>query len=219
MITPLKMIAGDEPIDAGKVNLSGGEKSRVALANVLAQPNNALLLDEPANHLDTATRDELLHAPGDYDGRIICAGHEPATIGQIATHLYMVENGEITLTDVKDQAKCLRYSRPRYSGLTDSIGFTVTLWRGTSPVLMNWCRTPPGTRTASPALTGYSFPAHTRMPAPSVMNAWCSHSCTWSGLDSPGPCFTYSITYDETPSCGPSRGLEFPCSLRITGSI
>ena len=104
------------------------------------------------------------------------------------------------------------------SGLTDSTGFTVTRWRGTSPVLMNWCRTPPGTRTASPALIGYSLPPHTRMPAPSVINAWCSHWCTWSGLDSPGPCFTYSITNDETPSSGPSRGLVFPCSLRITGS-
>ncbi|MCH7971297.1 MAG: ABC-F family ATP-binding cassette domain-containing protein, partial [Chloroflexi bacterium] len=136
-------IAGDQPIDAGKVNLSGVEKSRVALANVLAQPNNVLLLDEPANHLDTATREELTGAPGDYAGTIICAGHDLAVVDEIATHLYTVENGEITLTDVKDQAKCLRYSHPRYSGLTDSIGFTVTLWRGTSPVLMNWCRTPP----------------------------------------------------------------------------
>ena len=94
-------IAGDEPIDAGKVNLSGGEKSRVGLANVRARPNNALLLDEPTNHLDTATRDELLDALGDSDGTIICASHDPAIVDEIATHVYAVENGEIAPTDVK----------------------------------------------------------------------------------------------------------------------
>jgi ATP-binding cassette subfamily F protein 3 len=81
--------------------LSGGEKSRVALAKFLVQPNNVLLLDEPTNHLDTATRDELLDALGDYDGTIICASHDPAIVDEIATHVYTVENGEITLTDVK----------------------------------------------------------------------------------------------------------------------
>jgi ATP-binding cassette subfamily F protein 3 len=81
--------------------LSGGEKSRVALAKFLVRPNNVLLLDEPTNHLDTATRDELLDALGDYDGTIICASHDPAFVDEIATHVYTVENGEIALTDVK----------------------------------------------------------------------------------------------------------------------
>jgi ATP-binding cassette, subfamily F, member 3 len=77
--------------------LSGGEKSRVALAKFLVQPNNVLLLDEPTNHLDVATRQELLNALGDYDGTIICASHDPAIVEEIATHVYTVENGEITL--------------------------------------------------------------------------------------------------------------------------
>ena len=81
--------------------LSGGEKSRVALAKFLVQPNNVLLLDEPTNHLDTATRDQLLDALGDYDGTIICASHDPAIVDEIATHVYTVENGEIALTDLK----------------------------------------------------------------------------------------------------------------------
>ncbi len=82
--------------------LSGGEKSRVALAKFLVQPNNVLLLDEPTNHLDAATRDELLDALSDYDGTIICASHDPAIVDEIATHVYTVENGEIALTEVKD---------------------------------------------------------------------------------------------------------------------
>ncbi|MCS5659885.1 MAG: ATP-binding cassette domain-containing protein, partial [Dehalococcoidia bacterium] len=81
--------------------LSGGEKSRVALAKFLVQPNNVLLLDEPTNHLDSATRRELLSALADYDGTIVCASHDPAIVEEIATHVYTVENGEITLIDVR----------------------------------------------------------------------------------------------------------------------
>jgi ATP-binding cassette subfamily F protein 3 len=80
--------------------LSGGEKSRVALAKFLIQPNNVLLLDEPTNHLDAATRQELLKALTDYDGTIICASHDPAIVDEIATHVYTVENGEISLLSV-----------------------------------------------------------------------------------------------------------------------
>ena len=81
--------------------LSGGEKSRVALAKFLVQPNNVLLLDEPTNHLDAATRRELLDALADYDGTVICASHDPAIVDEIATHVYTVENGEIALTEVR----------------------------------------------------------------------------------------------------------------------
>lgn len=80
--------------------LSGGEKSRVALAKFLVQPNNVLLLDEPTNHLDAATRDELLGALSDYDGTIICASHDPAIVEEIATHVYTVEHGEIARSEI-----------------------------------------------------------------------------------------------------------------------
>jgi ATP-binding cassette subfamily F protein 3 len=80
--------------------LSGGEKSRVALAKFLVQPNNVLLLDEPTNHLDAATRDELLGALREYDGTIICASHDQAIVEEIATHVYTVDHGEIALLEV-----------------------------------------------------------------------------------------------------------------------
>ncbi|MDA1297338.1 MAG: ABC-F family ATP-binding cassette domain-containing protein [Chloroflexi bacterium] len=81
--------------------LSGGEKSRLALAKFLIEPNNVLLLDEPTNHLDAVTRDELLSALDEYDGTIICASHDPAIVDEIATHVYAVENGEVTLAEVR----------------------------------------------------------------------------------------------------------------------
>ncbi len=81
--------------------LSGGEKSRLALAKFLIEPNNVLLLDEPTNHLDAVTRDELLSALDEYDGTIICASHDPAIVDEIATHVYGVESGEVALAEVR----------------------------------------------------------------------------------------------------------------------
>ncbi len=81
--------------------LSGGEKSRLALAKFLIEPNNVLLLDEPTNHLDAVTRDELLSALEEYDGTIICASHDPAIVEEIATHVYRVDGGEVELAEVR----------------------------------------------------------------------------------------------------------------------
>ena len=81
--------------------LSGGEKSRVALAKFLVRPNNVLLLDEPTNHLDTTTRRELLNALTEYDGTIVCASHDLSIVEEVATHVYLLDNGEISLSEVK----------------------------------------------------------------------------------------------------------------------
>ena len=74
--------------------LSGGERSRVALAKFLIEPSNVLLLDEPTNHLDAATRRKLIEALEGYDGTIICASHDPAILERVATRVYQVEGGE-----------------------------------------------------------------------------------------------------------------------------
>ena len=75
--------------------LSGGERSRVALAKFLVQPTNVLLLDEPTNHLDRTTRRKLIEALGEYDGTIVCASHDPGIVDQIATHVYEVADGSL----------------------------------------------------------------------------------------------------------------------------
>ncbi len=74
--------------------LSGGERSRVALAKFLIEPSNVLLLDEPTNHLDAATRRKLVEALESYDGTIICASHDPAILERVATRVYQIEGGE-----------------------------------------------------------------------------------------------------------------------------
>jgi ATP-binding cassette subfamily F protein 3 len=80
--------------------LSGGERSRVALAKFLIQPTNVLLLDEPTNHLDKATRESLVKALKGYDGTIVCASHDQAILDTVATHVYEVRDGECVNTRV-----------------------------------------------------------------------------------------------------------------------
>jgi ATP-binding cassette subfamily F protein 3 len=80
--------------------LSGGERSRVALAKFLIQATNVLLLDEPTNHLDKATRASLVNALDKYDGTIICATHDTAILDTIATHVYELRDGACVNTRV-----------------------------------------------------------------------------------------------------------------------
>ena len=74
--------------------LSGGERSRVALAKFLIQPSNVLLLDEPTNHLDGATRTRLIKALADYDGTIVCASHDLQILRRVATRAFEIHEGE-----------------------------------------------------------------------------------------------------------------------------
>ncbi|MBF6600427.1 MAG: ABC-F family ATP-binding cassette domain-containing protein [Dehalococcoidia bacterium] len=73
--------------------LSGGERSRVALAKFLIQRSNVLLLDEPTNHLDRPTRKKLIDALETYEGTIICASHDPGILDRVATRVYEVADG------------------------------------------------------------------------------------------------------------------------------
>ncbi len=87
------LFSGDDVFKQVSV-LSGGERSRVALAKFLLQPTNVLLLDEPTNHLDRATRRRLIEALEGYDGTIICASHDPDILDRVATRVFEVADGD-----------------------------------------------------------------------------------------------------------------------------
>ena len=68
--------------------LSGGEKSRVGLAHLLAQECNFLLLDEPTNHLDMMSTGILANSLSEYEGTALFVSHNRAFINSVATHIF-----------------------------------------------------------------------------------------------------------------------------------
>lgn len=73
--------------------LSGGEKSRVALGQVLLRKASCLLLDEPTNHLDFHTVEALTQALQGYPGTVIVVSHDRSFVGRVATKILEVRDG------------------------------------------------------------------------------------------------------------------------------
>ena len=79
-------------------SLSGGEKARLLLAKLMAQPSNLLILDEPTNDLDVETLDLLQDILGDYDGTVLLVSHDRDFIDRVATTTVALEgNGQATV--------------------------------------------------------------------------------------------------------------------------
>jgi len=75
--------------------LSGGEKSRVVLATLLAKPNNLLILDEPTNHLDIRSREMLMNAIKLFEGTVLLVSHDRHFLKQITTKVFELGKGEM----------------------------------------------------------------------------------------------------------------------------
>jgi ATP-binding cassette subfamily F protein 3 len=90
------LFSGD---DAFKVirSLSGGEKSRVALAKLMLDDAGLLLLDEPTNHLDIPAQEMLEDALQDFEGTIVFVSHDRYFIDAIASRLWVVDQGKVTI--------------------------------------------------------------------------------------------------------------------------
>jgi ATP-binding cassette subfamily F protein 3 len=79
--------------------LSGGEKSRVVLATILARPVNFLVLDEPTNHLDIQSRDVLLEALKQFPGTVMIVSHDRHFLRQMTTRVFRLDKHELTIYD------------------------------------------------------------------------------------------------------------------------
>ncbi|MCR5621437.1 MAG: ATP-binding cassette domain-containing protein [Treponema sp.] len=73
--------------------LSGGEKSRIALLELLLRPVNLLILDEPTNHLDMHSKDVLLDALKDFGGTVVFVSHDRGFIEELATRVLELHPG------------------------------------------------------------------------------------------------------------------------------
>jgi len=84
-----------EDVDKKVKVLSGGEKSRLALAKLLLEPYNLLVLDEPTNHLDMRSKDILKQALKKYDGTLILVSHDREFLDGLADKIYEFRNNKI----------------------------------------------------------------------------------------------------------------------------
>jgi ATP-binding cassette subfamily F protein 3 len=84
-----------ESIDKKVKNLSGGEKTRLAMIKLLLQPVNLLILDEPTNHLDIKTKDILKDALRAFDGTLILVSHDRDFLEGLATKVFEFGNKRI----------------------------------------------------------------------------------------------------------------------------
>ena len=75
--------------------LSGGQRSRVALAKLVLHNANLLVLDEPTNHLDIASQEILQEVLGDFPGTLILVSHDRYLIQALATQVWLVEGGRV----------------------------------------------------------------------------------------------------------------------------
>ncbi|TAL39804.1 MAG: ABC-F family ATP-binding cassette domain-containing protein [Spirochaetes bacterium] len=87
------LFEGDDALKKIAV-LSGGEKSRVLLARILAAPANILILDEPTNHLDMESCDALLAALDNFDGAVVMVTHNEMFLHALATRIVAFQGGK-----------------------------------------------------------------------------------------------------------------------------
>ncbi|MCV6592220.1 MAG: ATP-binding cassette domain-containing protein [Silicimonas sp.] len=98
--------------------LSGGEKARLLLARIMAQPSNLLVLDEPTNDLDIETLDLLQDILGEYDGTVLLVSHDRDFLDRVATTTVAFEGqGRITVhaggwSDYAPKRKLVEAAKP-----------------------------------------------------------------------------------------------------------
>ena len=118
--------------------LSGGERTRLAVARMLLRPSNTLVLDEPTNHLDLDSKDVLLDALVDYGGTLIFVSHDRYFVERLATKVIEIGGGKALVYPgtYKEflwhkQQQTLRAKEP--AAKSDGIGRTKPPARGETP--------------------------------------------------------------------------------------
>jgi ATP-binding cassette subfamily F protein 3 len=85
---------GDDPFKLVR-GLSGGERSRLAMAKIMLFPRNVLVLDEPTNHLDIPARETLEAALDEYEGTLLVISHDRYFLDRVCTRLLVLEGDHV----------------------------------------------------------------------------------------------------------------------------
>lgn len=91
-------ITGDTALQTVS-SLSGGQRNRVALANLAAQRANFLVMDEPTNHLDLWAREALETAINEFEGTLLIVSHDRYFLNRVCTHLLILENRTVRIVE------------------------------------------------------------------------------------------------------------------------
>ena len=86
-----------EQVDTKLQKLSGGERARVALLQLLLEENNLLLMDEPTNHLDVDAKESLEGALNQYDGSLMMVSHDRWFLDQTVNWILELKNGKLKM--------------------------------------------------------------------------------------------------------------------------
>jgi ATP-binding cassette subfamily F protein 3 len=121
------LFSGEEVDKKVKV-LSGGERSRLAIARLLLEPYNVLVLDEPTNHLDMRSKDILKKALLQYDGTLVVVSHDREFLDGLVTKIYEFRNKKIKehLGGIYEFLEKKKISSLRELELKDNIPVTET---------------------------------------------------------------------------------------------
>jgi ATP-binding cassette subfamily F protein 3 len=108
------MLFSDDEVEKPIAVLSGGEKARVALASLLVNPGNVILMDEPTNHLDLESSEALAAALETFTGTLLFVSHNRSFVHRLANRVWDVEGGAVeefpgTFTEYLD--RCARLER------------------------------------------------------------------------------------------------------------
>jgi ATP-binding cassette subfamily F protein 3 len=115
------LFSGDDVYKKAGV-LSGGERTRLAVARMLLIPSNTLLLDEPTNHLDLDSKDILLEALEDYGGTLIFVSHDRYFVERLATKIVEIGHGDAVVFPGTYKEFLYSKTQREKSGATGAMG-------------------------------------------------------------------------------------------------
>jgi ATP-binding cassette subfamily F protein 3 len=108
-------------LDKQMFAFSGGQISKILFAIIGQKPANLLILDEPTNHLDYDSREALEYSLREYKGTILFISHDRYFVNRLATHLWIIDKGEVVLSYGNYSDYKLKVER--------GIDFDMSLWQ------------------------------------------------------------------------------------------